>query len=82
MLQKPFSTILVCTFVALTLPSLAKVSEAVAQPQYEMETVFEASKILPANLLVGEDYQIRKPVFNDGIQNRYEVTSSFGNFSV
>ena len=76
MLQKSFSTTLVVALGILTLSSLLKTSEAMGKSQYETPTVFQASEILPAHLLVGEDYQIRNSVYNDGIHNRYDIKGS------
>jgi len=82
MLSQSFSTPFRVALMFFVIPGLLTPSMVMGKSQYETPTVFQASEILPANILVGEDYQIRNSVYNDGIHNRYEVTSTFGHFSV
>ena len=55
-----------------------------AQPasDYESPPTFQATEFISQVLLTGKDYQIHPSVFNDGFQNRYELTTSFGPLTV
>jgi len=49
--------------------------------KYEANTNLQASKILPANLLKSDLYQIDETVANDGYINTYTIHSDFGDFT-
>lgn len=76
------STAFLLSLVFLTLTGLGTITQAATNPQYETPTVFYAPNILPAKILQGEDYKIRNSVYNDGLQNRYEISTSFGHLTV
>lgn len=48
--------------------------------EYEAPGTFRASTLLEADLLKGEYHQIQERVENDGLFNRYSVSSPYGNF--
>lgn len=75
----PSLQFLMVVLILLYLPSkgLAK-----STSEYETPMVFAASKILPPDLLTGEDYQILPAVYNDGVYNRYELSTTFGPLTV
>ncbi len=68
-------------FVLIFLHTPSGVS-AESASEYETPMVFAASKILPSGLLSGEDYQIKPAVYNDGVYNRYQVSTTFGPLTV
>jgi hypothetical protein len=70
------------TLLILILTSMIPISIAESTQQYENPMVFQATDILPGNLLVGEDYQIHSAVYNDGIYNRYQLSTTFGPLTV
>ncbi len=76
------STAFLLSLVLLTLTGLGTITQAATSPQYEIPTVFYAPNILPAKILQGEDYKIRNSVYNDGLINRYEISTSFGHLTV
>lgn len=47
---------------------------------FEKPPVFEASRILPPELLKGKFHQVEEKVQNDGYMNFYTITSNFGKF--
>lgn len=56
---------------------------SVASPDsFEIPPVFHASEVLPKELIQGPNFQVQDTVYNDGIQNRYELTTSFGTLTV
>lgn len=52
---------------------------AIAQ-DFEKPPVFNASQILPPDVLKGKFYQIEEKVQNDGYMNFYKIRSNFGEF--
>jgi len=79
---KLFATAFLLSGVILTLSDVGTLTQAGTNPRYETTTVFYAPNILPANILQGEDYKIRNSVYNDGLQNRFEISTSFGHVTV
>lgn len=47
---------------------------------YEPLPTFQASDLLPADVLKGERHEIAETVSNDGYENRYTIISDFGTF--
>ena len=68
-----------CALVALTAASWGTVLPASAQ-DFEDPPVFEASRILAPDLLIGAEHQVDERVENDGYMNRYRIHSRFGAF--
>lgn len=50
--------------------------------EFEPPPVFHASKILPPQILTGPGYRIHDLVYNDGVDNRYELTTDYGRLAV
>ncbi len=50
--------------------------------EFEKPGTLEAQSFLPPEIVKGQDYTIREQVYNDGLFNHYDVTSTFGNFKV
>ncbi|NOS74839.1 MAG: hypothetical protein HOP36_09960 [Methyloglobulus sp.] len=51
---------------------------AVADSKYETPPMFQAARILPANLLKSPYHSVDSKVSNDGVSNHYTVKSKFG----
>lgn len=68
--------------IILVLTSMVSLANATSPQRYETPMVFQSSDILPDKLLSGEDYQVHTSVYNDGIYNRYELSTTFGPLTV
>ena len=53
----------------------------VGQEGYETPPVSQASELLPAEMLRGDNFEVTTNVTNDGFMNLYEVTSKYGEFT-
>lgn len=71
---KPLSRVVSALVTVLV---LGVILPAFAQ-QYENPPVLSASKILPADLRTGPNFQVRESVTNDGYLNTYTVDYKFG----
>jgi len=69
---------------ALTLPIglalLTGGTPSVAQHRIESPPMFQAAKIIPAELLAGPNHRVDEQVVNDGFMNTYTIESRFGSF--
>ena len=67
-----------------TIVAFAAFHPAVAQNihQYETPQVFQASDLLASDQLKGSNHEVDQPVYNDGFNNRYTLTTPFGPASV
>lgn len=75
--MKSFSRML-CFFTGLSLITLT----SHADQSYESLATFNASKILPPDLLTGPHHQIDATVTNDGYLNIYTIHSEYGDVQV
>lgn len=60
---------------------LAAGNPAMAKKGFESPPAFQASKILPADILSGPNHRVDERVVSDGFMNRYTITSQFGMFT-
>ena len=61
--------------------TLAMIPGSLPQAQgYETPPVLRAADLLPKRALSGTNYRVSDAVVNDGLMNRYEITSGFGTF--
>lgn len=60
---------------------LAAGKPAMAEKGFESPPAFQASKILPADILSGPNHRVDERVVSDGFMNRYTITSQFGMFT-
>jgi len=54
---------------------------AAGQEGYETPPILQASELLPAEMLHGDNFEVAPDVTNDGFTNLYEVTSEYGDFT-
>ena len=83
-MQKPQSTesLMIANATALCL-ALAFFPDLMvwAQGTFEATPVFRAANILPKQLAAGPNHRVDDRVVNDGLMNRYEITSPLGKFT-
>jgi hypothetical protein len=60
---------------------LAAGNPAMAEKGFESPPEFQASKILPADILSGANHRVDERVVSDGFMNRYAISSQFGMFT-
>jgi len=60
---------------------LAGGESSVAQERFESPPTFQASKILPADILSGPNHRVDERVANDGVMNLYTIDSPFSAFT-
>lgn len=51
------------------------------QEGYETPPALQASELLPAKMLKGDNFEVKSNVTTDGLMNLYEVTSKYGEFT-
>jgi len=61
-----------------TLILVASSSQSIALEKFEAAQLFNASSILPADLLSGPNHQVGSVVTNDGFLNIYTINSKYG----
>jgi hypothetical protein len=71
--------ILLSAFIAVPLHLFAQQPASTTKP-YEFPSVFEASKLLPAEVLQGPNHRVREHVVTDGYMAYFEIDTDFGVF--
>lgn len=68
--------------IVLSLLLAATGSSWGASPGYESGRALQASRLLPPELISGQDFQVDENVVNDGFFNHYQIRSAYGDESV